>query len=88
MPKPLNLTFLSRKFLPLPSLQVVAYDNYIDALTFADSLKSMRRDLQLAIAERDDETARHVRKVTLIRILMYLTLDRTSTLTITRCRCS
>ena len=63
MPKPLNLTFPSRKFLPLPSLQVVAYDNYIDALTFADSLKSMRRDLQLAIAERDDETARHVRKV-------------------------
>ena len=88
VPKPLNLTFPSRKFLPLPSLQVVAYDNYIDALTFADSLKSMRRDLQLAIAERDDETARHVRKVTLIRILMYLTLDRTSTLTITRCRCS
>ena len=48
----------------LPSrLLVVAYDNYIDALTFADGLESMRRDLQLAIAEGDDETVRRVRKV-------------------------
>ena len=48
----------------LPSrLLVVAYDNYIDALTFADGLESMRRDLQLATAKGDDETARHIRKV-------------------------